>query len=90
MSSFGHLRLSDDFGLEFQACKLLSVSRGMLAVLDLSYTHDDLSVTVGRSRSVSCLANNSLFPLSLATLTTLFFWHRLVRNNGIGTCLPKF
>ena len=73
MSSFGHLRLSDDFGLEFQACKLLSVSWGMLTVLDLVWTHDGLSVTFGRSRGVSCLANNSLFPLSLTTLTTLSF-----------------
>ena len=33
-------------GLEFQACKLLSVSRGMLTVLDLSLIHDGLSVTL--------------------------------------------
>ena len=32
--------------------------------------HDGLSVTFGRSRGVRCFANNSLFPLSLTTLTT--------------------
>ena len=32
--------------------------------------HDGLSVTFGRSRGVSCLANYSLFLLSLTTLTT--------------------
>ena len=42
----------------------------MITALDLVWTHDGLSVTFGRSRGVNCLANNSLFPLSLTTLTT--------------------
>ena len=73
ISSFGQLRLPDEFGLEVQVCKLLSVSRSMLTVWDLAWTHDSLSFTFGRSRGVSCLANNYLFPLSLPTLTTLSF-----------------
>ena len=49
--------------------------------MDLVWTHDGLSVSFGFSRGVSCLANNSLCPLSLTTLTTLSFgtdWYLIV------------
>ena len=57
------------------------------AELELLWTHFSLSVTFGPSRGVSCLANISRFPFA-DNLYDAFFWHRLVRNNGVTTC-PK-
>ena len=81
-SSFGQLRLPEEIGLESHVCNLLSVSRGSRKLLDLAWTHDALSVTFGPFRGVRCLANNSLFSLSLTTLTTHSFgtvWLHLVQ-----------
>ena len=74
ISSFGQVRFHAACGPELRACKFLSVSRGMLSVLDLVWTHDGLSVRVfvifGRPRGVGCLANISFIPISLTFLTT--------------------
>ena len=77
-SSFGQLRLPDECGLEFHVCNLLSVSRCMLASVDLARTRWS-SINFGRSWAV---LRTILVSTFVDNFYDAFFQHGLVRNVG--------